>query len=29
MHVGWPHRIKDRKGLKAILAKARELESAK
>ncbi|HYB49468.1 MAG TPA: hypothetical protein VED47_00025, partial [Burkholderiaceae bacterium] len=27
MHIGWPRRIKDRKGLKAILAKARELES--
>ena len=26
MHVGMPHRIKDRKGLKAILAKAHEIE---
>jgi quinone-modifying oxidoreductase, subunit QmoC len=26
MHLGAPHRIKDRKGLKAILAKAREIE---
>ena len=28
MHVGLPHRVKDRKGLKRILAKARELEWA-
>ncbi len=27
MHVGLPHRIKDRKGLQAILAKAREIEA--
>ena len=27
MHIGMPRRIKDRRGLKAILAKARELES--
>jgi len=27
MHWGLPHKIKDRRGLKAILAKARELES--
>lgn len=26
MHIGLPHRIKDRKGLKAILAKAHEIE---
>lgn len=26
MHIGLPHRIKDRKGLKAILAKAQEIE---
>jgi quinone-modifying oxidoreductase subunit QmoC len=26
MHIGPPHRIKDRKGLKAILAKAQEIE---
>jgi quinone-modifying oxidoreductase subunit QmoC len=26
MHVGWPHRVRDRAGLRAILAKARELE---
>lgn len=26
MHIGLPHMIKDRKGLKAILAKAREIE---
>jgi quinone-modifying oxidoreductase subunit QmoC len=26
MHIGLPHRIKDRRGLHAILAKARELE---
>ncbi len=28
MHIGLPHRIKDRRGLHLILAKARELESA-
>jgi quinone-modifying oxidoreductase subunit QmoC len=27
MHLGLPHRIKGRKGLQAILAKAREIES--
>ena len=27
MHVGLPHRIKDRKGLKAIIAKAAEIEN--
>ena len=26
MHIGLPHMVKDRKGLKAILAKAREIE---
>ncbi len=27
MHIGLPHRIKDRKGLQAILDKAAEIES--
>lgn len=27
MHLGWPHRVRDRAGLKAILAKAAELEA--
>ena len=26
MHIGMPHRVKDRKGLKAILAKAKEIQ---
>jgi len=29
MHIGMPHTIKDKKGLKAILAKAAEIEKAK
>jgi hypothetical protein len=28
MHIGLPHRIKGRRGLHAILAKAQELEAA-
>ena len=28
MHLGMPHKIKDRKGLQAILAKAKEIEEA-